>query len=217
MEPENEWTWSLPLVKSHFPGGWCLLQVCAFARILQVNVGMLPRLTCIRHVHGWNPAKTWKKCNTKHVQNPLPYGGPVNMYTIYAIYLKVVSYRLWLGSSEIQYSMDDLIVYINLQTVFLILLLPSKTPKCTPTNANVEPLLFKLFLDCTWVFLANFTVAGQEQTNRVVVFSPGRPAAVSGKDSASSNKSPKASSGSVAVLDTIRMWSLFLGAENFND
>ena len=60
-------------------------------------------------------------------------------------------------------------------------------------------------------------VAGQEQTNRVVVFSPGRPAAVSGKDSASSNKSPKASSGSLAVLDTIRMWSLFLGAEHFND
>ena len=22
MEPENEWKWSLPLVKSHFPGGW---------------------------------------------------------------------------------------------------------------------------------------------------------------------------------------------------
>ena len=48
-------------------------------------------------------------------------------------------------------------------------------------------------------------------TSNVVVFSPVSPVAVSGKASASSSRSISASSGSEAVLETMRTWSRFLG------
>jgi len=50
----------------------------------------------------------------------------------------------------------------------------------------------------------------QRHTSNVVVVSPGRPEATSGRASASSSRSPSTASEALAVLETMRMWSFFL-------